>query len=156
MDDRTLLRHALATLAYRGGKAIRDVPGSFATFDGAGKAPIQILSHISDLSDWALSMARGEQKWISATPLDWNAEAARFHKSLEAFDTFLASTSPIQAEITKLLQGPVADALTHVGQLAMLRRMAGCPARGENYFAADVTIGRVGADQPPPRAPFKA
>ncbi|HVM91783.1 MAG TPA: hypothetical protein VMT67_03170 [Terriglobales bacterium] len=154
--DRVFLRHALATIAYRGGKTLRDASPDFATYgsEGSSQTPAKIVAHIGDLMEWALSMADGSRKWNSSTPLPWDKECERFHATIKKFDDYLASDQPLQAPIEKLLQGPVADALTHVGQLAMLRRQAGCPIQGENYFAAEITTGRVGADQAPPRKPF--
>src|SRR5579863_8604679 len=148
---RELLRHTLATLAYRGGKTVRNTPAEFAGFAGAGKTPAQILTHIGDLLDWGLSMANGTRKWHDSTPLPWEQESARFFASLKNFDDYLASAEPLQAPAEKLFQGPIADALTHVGQLAMMRRLAAAPILGENYFVADVVIGRVGAEQTPPK-----
>lgn len=158
MNDsaRQLLRHALATLAYRAGKAIRGAPERFAEY-GAGstdRTPAKILAHMGDLCDWALSICRGKQEWHDSTPLPWAQEVARFFKSLQALDDFLASDAPLQAPVEKLFQGPVADALTHTGQIAMLRRMAGCPMRGENYYRAEITAGRVGQDQAAPSREF--
>jgi hypothetical protein len=144
---RELLRHAVATIVYRGGKTIRDVPPSFADYDGGGKTPAQILAHIGDLLDWSLRMAQGNHEWKDSARLEWAGESVRFHAALEAFDAYLASDAPLAVPLEKLLQGPVADALTHVGQLAMLRRMSGNPIRGENYFIADIQAGRVGAEQ---------
>jgi len=154
--DRALLRHALATLAYRGGKTIRDASPDFATFGAqqSNQTPGKIVAHIGDLMDWALSMADGSRKWHDSSPLPWDKECERFHATIKKFDDYLASDQPLQAPTEKLFQGPVADALTHVGQLAMLRRLAGCPIRAENYFVAEITTGRVGADQAPPRKPF--
>lgn len=156
-DARALLRHALATLAYRGGKSIRSAPASFADYRSSesSRAPAQILAHIGDLMDWALSMAEGQQKWHDSTPLVWEKECERFFTSLKKFDDCLASEKPLNTPAEKLFQGPVADALTHVGQIAMLRRMAGCAMKGENYFVAEITAGRVGPDQSPPRKEFE-
>ena len=155
MDERTLLRHLLAALAYRGAKPLRDAPASFAGYDtGGGHTPLVILSHISDLMDWALSHAQGSGRWPNTKIGTWEAEVARFPKSLAALDDYLASGAPIQAEVTRLLQGPIVDALTHVGQLMILRRMSGSPVYGENYFVADIAIGRLGPDQAPPKKPF--
>jgi hypothetical protein len=153
---RQLLRHALATLAYRGGKAIRGAPDSFADFHASPetRTPGQILAHIGDLLDWTLSMARGQQQWHASAPLPWPNEVRRFFGALEALDAYLASDSPLQAPPEKLLQAPIADALTHVGQIAMLRRMAGAPIRAENYYVAKIAIGSVGADQPAPVVEF--
>lgn len=151
-----MLRHTLATLAYRGGKAVRNAPESFGDFAaGEGvRTPGQILAHIGDLMDWGLSIARGEQKWQNSEPLPWSREVDRFHAAIKAFDDFLASSQPLGAPPEKLFQGPIADAFTHVGQIAVLRRMAGAPARAENYFVAEITAGRVGSDQAAPKREF--
>jgi len=153
---RQLLRHTVATVAYRGGKALRGAPESFAGFTtgGTARTPAQILGHLGDLFAWALSMARGQQEWKEAPAGAWNADVARFHATLLAFDDYLASDAPLLAPADKLFQGPVADALTHVGQIAILRRLAGCPIRGENYFKAGIVTGRVGAEQAAPRREF--
>jgi hypothetical protein len=153
---RELLRHALATLAYRGGKAVRNAPEGFAVFhaDEGVRAPGQILAHIGDLMDWGLSMANGKRDWHDSKPLAWEKEVERFFASLKRFDDFLASSEPMQAPPEKLLQGPIADALTHVGQIAILRRLAGDPVKGENYYKAEIVIGRVGADQAKPKLEF--
>jgi hypothetical protein len=153
---RELLRHAVATLAYRGAKAVRNAPPSFGEFQaGDGlRTPGQILAHIGDLFDWALSIAGGQQKWHDSAPLPWDQEVNRFFSTLKSFDDFLASTKPVQAPLEKLLQGPIADALTHVGQISILRRLAGTPVKAENYYRAEIEAGRVGADQPEPKREF--
>jgi hypothetical protein len=154
--QRELLRHALATLAYRGGKAVRNAPDSFAEFraNEGVRTPAQILAHIGDLMDWALSIAKGQQEWHNAKPLLWNEEVQRFFVSLTKFDDFLATNEPLQAPPEKLLQAPIADALTHIGQIAILRRLAGDPVKGENYYKAEIVIGRVSADQAKPKLEF--
>jgi hypothetical protein len=154
-SDRELFRHTLATLAYRAARALEDSPESFAGFDGAGRTPAQILAHMGDLLDWALSMAEGAQRWQNSPPLPWPEEQRRFFAALEAFDQYLVSGERIHAPLGRLLQAPVADAMTHVGQLAMLRRLAGCPIRGENYYAAEISAGKVSAEQGAPVKPFK-
>jgi hypothetical protein len=153
---RDLLRHTLAALAYRCGKTLRDVPQGFSDFQaGEGlRTPGRILAHIGDLFDWALSIAQGEQKWQNSKPLTWEQSTERFFGALKKFDDFLASGEPIHAPLEKLFQGPVADASTHVGQIAILRRMAGAPVKGENYYLAEVEVGRVGADQSKPKQEF--
>jgi hypothetical protein len=153
---RELLRHMVATVAYRGGKAIRDTTDTFAAFKAADDArtPAQILAHVGDLYDWALSLAKGAQAWKDSPPLPWAEESARFFETLARFDVFLASDAPLACGPEQLFQGPIADSLTHVGQLTMLRRLAGVRMRSENYFKADVVAGRVGADQTTPRREF--
>lgn len=155
-SDRTLLRHTLATLAYRAGKAVRGAPAEFAGFQAAAgvRTPGQILAHMGDLFDWALSIARGKQEWHDSKPLAWDEEAARFFAALKAFDEYLASGDTLHASADKLFQGPVADALQHTGQLTILRRIAGAPIRGENYFKAEISAGRVGAEQAVPKREF--
>jgi hypothetical protein len=144
-----LLRHTVATLAYRGGKAVRGAPESFQRFQASPstRTPGQILAHIGDLLDWAVALADGKHVWHDSTPLPWEQEVARFHRALEAFDTRLADGKALGFSAEKLFQGPIADALTHVGQIAMLRRMAGAPIRGENYFRAGIEAGCVGQAQ---------
>jgi hypothetical protein len=97
---------------------------------------------------------RGEQVWKDSEPLPWEAGTARFFEALARLDAFLASDAPLARPPEKLFQGPIADALAHVGQVAMLRRLASAPIRGENYFKADIASGRVGAEQAPPRTEF--
>jgi hypothetical protein len=153
---RQLLRHTLSTLAYRAGKTLRGAPESFATFAASesGRKPASILAHMGDLFDWALSIVQGKQAWHDSEPLAWTQEVERFFKTLKAFDDYLASDAALDASPEKLFQGPVADALTHTGQIAILRRMAGCPIRAENYFRAEIVAGRVGHDQTPPAQEF--
>jgi hypothetical protein len=153
---RDLFRHTLATLAYRGGKALRGARPEFAAYraDEKGRTPGQILAHMGDLLDWSLSVAKGNEEWHNSAPLAWDREVQRFFAALARFDAYLASDAPLVESAEKLFQGPIADALTHVGQIAMLRRMAGCAMRGENYHRAEITLGRVGPDQVPPRREF--
>jgi hypothetical protein len=159
---RALLRHTLATLAYRGGKALRGAPADFARFrpvpqDSAAsraaegtRTPESILAHIGDLLDWALELAHGRHTWKNSSPLPWEREVERFFRGVERLDLRLASDEPLGSPEGRLFQGPIADALTHVGQLAMLRRLAGSPVKGENYFKADIAAGRTGPEQAAP------
>jgi hypothetical protein len=155
MDEkRELLRHTLATVAYRAARALEGAPDHFAGFSAAGRLPVQILAHMGDLFDWALNMALGQERWRDTQPRAWAEEKQRFFESLQTFDAFLATGGPLHASVEQLFQGPVADALTHVGQLAMLRRLSGSPIRGENFFVADIKAGKVGAAQPAPLKTF--
>jgi mannitol-1-phosphate/altronate dehydrogenase len=155
-DSRAFLRHTLATIAYRGAKAIRNPGPSFAEYSAAetSRTPEKILAHVGDLMDWGLAMSEGRREWHDSTPLAWEKECERFFTALKKFDDYLASEKPLQVSAEKLFQSAIADALTHIGQIAMLRRMAGVPIRGENYYVADITVGRVGADQAAPRKEF--
>ena len=153
---RDLLRHTVATLAYRGGKAVRDAPAGFSEFEAGptSRTPGQILAHVCDLLDWALSLAEGRQKWQDTAPRSWGEDVTRFHEALAAFDTRLAKDAELGSPAESLFQGPVADALSHVGQIAMLRRLAGGPVKGENYHKAQIAVGRVGHDQAKPVREF--
>jgi hypothetical protein len=149
MDDkRQLLRHTVAALAYRAARALDGAPDTFATFDGCGRHPVKILAHMGDLFDWALSAVQGSECWHNSAPLPWPEEKARFFAALKAFDDYLASDQPLHAAAEPLFQGPIADALTHVGQIAMMRRLADSPTCGENFFVAEIAIGQVDAEQP--------
>jgi hypothetical protein len=149
MTDRDFLRHTVATLAYRAAKALRGAPADFAGHrpGSTSRSAVEVLAHMGDLFDWALAMAKGEPKWRTSDPLPWNAECARFFAALRVFDDLLASAEPLRYETTRLFQGPVADALSHTGQLTMMRRLHGAPVKGESYNLADIAAGRVGAEQ---------
>jgi hypothetical protein len=151
-----LLRHAVATLAYRGGKTLRGSPPGFGDFRAAPgvRTPAEILAHLGDLLEWARSQAVGKAAWKAAPPLPWEQEVERFFAALAALDGQLAGGEQAGLPAEKLLQGPIADAFTHVGQLALLRRIAGSPVRGENFARADIAAGRVGPDQAPPGLEF--
>jgi hypothetical protein len=161
MDDcRALLRHGLATLAYRAAKTLRDAPDEFATFtlpsarsSDVGRTPLQVMAHMGDLIEWSLSAASATDAPVRLPPRPHlSEEIERFFNALERLDAFLASPAEMAASAARLVQGPIADALTHVGQLALLRRECGAPIARESYFDADIVIGRVGFDQAPPRA----
>ena len=154
--DRQFLRHTVATLAYRGGKALRGAPASFASFKAGetSRTPLEILAHMGDLFDWACALAGGQNTWSNLPPGSWDDEVARFFAGLQRFDAALASDAALGFSTEKLFQGPVADALTHVGQIAMLRRLAGAPVKGENYFKAEIRAGELGPEQVPARVEF--
>jgi hypothetical protein len=143
-------------VAYRGGKALRGAPATFAAFKigETSRTPAQILAHMGDLFDWALHLARGQQAWNDSAPLSWDREVERFFSALKAFDDHLASAESLGCSADQLFQGPVADALNHVGQLNMLRRLAGSPVKGENFFRAEIVAGRLGLEQSKPRREF--
>lgn len=155
--EREALRHLLATIAYRGGKVLRDAPPGFGGVSaGAGtRTAVEILAHVGDLFDWGLALAAdGEHRWSDTRSADWDAQVRRFFAGLAAVDAHLASSEPLARSAARLMQGPFADALTHIGQLAMLRRVAGSPVRGENYFKAHIEAGRIGLEQEAPVREF--
>jgi hypothetical protein len=154
--NREMLRHIIASLAYRATKTFRNAPDIFGDFrmDVKSRSSAEILAHMGDLFDWAISMLKGKEIWHDSHPQNWNSEVTRFLNSLQMFDKYLADNEPIACSLYRIFQGPVADAFTHVGQLAMLRRLSGSPISGENYFVADINIGSVGLEQSKPRREF--
>jgi hypothetical protein len=155
-SGREMLRHTVATLAYRGGKAIANVPQDFSAFrpTETSRTAGDILAHIGDLLDWAVRLSKGEYAYKEIAARSWEEDVARLFAALEALDSVLTSDAALGCPAEKIFQGPIADALTHVGQIAILRRMAGAPVRGENYFAAEIVKGRVGKEQSAKRKEF--
>jgi len=147
-----LLRHCLATVAYRGSKVLRDAPRDFGQFaldpnnEEAFRTPGQILTHMCDLYDWALCLAKGEYRWTDTPQGEWAEDVARFFAAVEQLDVCLASETAFVGSPERIFQGPVADSLTHIGQLAMLRRAAGSPTAHENYYRADISIAQSTTD----------
>jgi len=150
------LRHALATVAYRAAKAFRNAPSLFGSFKGSThtRTPTQIVSHMGDLYHWALTIAQGNEQWREGNLPDWEAAVDRFFASLKGFDDHLATGNAIANPAEKIFQGAVADSLTHIGQINMLRGMFGSPVKGENYYRSEIAVGRVGFDQAPARREF--
>ena len=143
-------------MAYRAAKATRNAPADFANFRAGGDArtPLQIVAHMADLYDWALSVAKGKWGYNQSTPKSWEPELERFHAALSAFDDYLASDAPLGHSVERLFQGPIADSLTHVGQIAILRRLADAPIRAESYARSDIVAGRLGPQQTPSQFEF--
>jgi hypothetical protein len=152
-----VLRHFVATLAYRAAKVLRDVPSEFgkASFGSTTRRPVLIVAHLADLMSWAITMTQGDVKWRAEGSDDWDVEVKRFFSGLFILDRMLGEKSLDDSAVEQLIQGPIADALTHVGQLAMLRGMAGHPLRPESYARAEIVRGRVGPVQAPPRREFE-
>lgn len=142
---RDLLRHLIATLAYRARIAVSDAPENFTAFKigEAIRTPGEILAHIGDLLQGSLSLLKGEFVYLNSSPLPWNEEIARFFTAAKEFDSYLASDAPLNQPIEKIIQGPISDALTHIGQIVMLRRAAGAPIRVESYFTAEIVLGEI-------------
>lgn len=142
---REMLRHLVATIAFRGNVAIRDAPDDFAHFlpHAEIRTSGQILAHIGDLLEGSAFLLKGEMRMLNADPLPWTKEKARFFNAVTELDSFLAGDDPINIPIEKLVQGPIADALTHIGQIVILRRVAGIPVRSEPYFQANIVPGEM-------------
>lgn len=140
---RDLLRHLVATIVFRGNVAVRDAPDDFAGFrvEGTVRTPGEILAHIGDLLQGSAYLLKGEMIQLNSLPLPWNEEVDRFFSAARELDSFLASDAPVRIPIAKLTQGPIADALTHIGQIIILRRAAGAPVRTEGYFEAEIIPG---------------
>jgi hypothetical protein len=152
-----LVRHTLATLAYRAGKAVRGAPADFGAFriGKTTRTPAEILAHMGDLMEWALTIAQDRTTWRERPVQAWSDDANRLFAGITALDTHLASGVALDAQLLRrLFQGPIADALTHTGQLTLLRRLDDAPVRGENYQRALIAVGQTGLDQPPPEREF--
>lgn len=143
-----LLRHFLATLAYRMEHVMQGAPEDFARFDAGNgvRSPGRILEHVNDVLGFTLNQFRPDS-YSGEHTSGMDAERALFHDLLRRIGEMLQQEEEQLSEETleRILQGPLADAMTHVGQLAMLRRLAGSPVPPENYFragiAADVMLG---------------
>jgi hypothetical protein len=145
---REVLRHVVATVAYRGGIAVSGAPEDFAAFRIGGdvRTPGDILAHIGDLLEGSLYLLKGELVYLTSSPLPWGEEVSRFFSAAKRLDEYLESDAPLACPVEKLVQGPIGDALTHIGQIVMLRRLAGSPARAESYFTAEIVPGAVNQD----------
>ena len=156
-ETRQFLRHATATIAYRGAKTMRGAPPEFAHFKASPttRTPLEIVAHLGDLLEISAARLRAPAQWNPQPPDTWEQQVARFHAALRSIDEALISDQPIEISLGQWYQGPFADALTHIGQLAMLRRMSGHPMKGEAYFFAPIEPGRVGPDQVPPQAKYE-
>jgi hypothetical protein len=157
MDEkRGLLRHFLAALAYRTQKALRDAPAEFGDFriaDGV-RTPAELVRHMTSVLGYARTFFVGGQYRPAPLP-SLPEEIARFHDMLAQLAQHIEADTPLLEGMTaeRLLQGPFSDAMTHAGQLAMLRRLAGAPVPPENFIVADIDAARLSADQAEPRSP---
>jgi hypothetical protein len=153
--ERALLRHFLAALAYRTQKALRDAPPGFGDFRAAPevRTPAELVRHMTSVLGYARTFFRGGRYHPDALP-SLEDEIARFHAMLEELAAHLAAGDEMrEATPARLLQGPLSDAMTHAGQLALLRRMAGSPVPPENFVFAHIDPANLGAAQPPPAHP---
>lgn len=154
--DWAFLRHAVATLAYRAAKVLRDAPAGFSEVRASptSRTALEIVAHMGDLMDWGERFAQGEYRWEPVPADDWDDAVERFFNGLARLDQAITAGPPDDYPPQIVFQGPVADALTHVGQLAMLRGVAGAPVRPESYARAEIRAGNVGCEQPASRAEF--
>ena len=154
-ERRKLLRHFLAALAYRTQKALRGMPEGFDKFQaGSGvRTPHQLICHMMSVLGYARTFFTGGT-FPPPKPTDWKKDLTAFHELLEDLGKHLDSDAPL-ADTTeeRILQGPFADAMTHAGQLAMLRRLAGSPVQSENFIKAAIQPDNLSPDQPDPVAP---
>ncbi len=154
--EREMLRHFLAAIAYRTQKALRGAPPEFPDFDPGNqvRTPAELLGHMTSLMGYAVTLFEGGSYPFRPERLaTWDDEVVRFHAKLEEVAGHLERGSPLSISHQQLLQGPLADTMTHVGQLAMLRRLAASPVAPENFIRADVRAERLGPEQPEPAAP---
>jgi hypothetical protein len=150
------LRHTLATLAYRAEKALRNAPQDFAEYRASprSRSALGLVAHLGDLMEWAVRMTRGEMRWRPVPQTSWPGANDRFFTGLADLDAALANEPPECLPHEIIFQGPIADALTHIGQLNMMRGMHGTPVRPESYARASITRGQVGRNQSSARSEF--
>jgi hypothetical protein len=155
-DKRQVLRHFLAALAYRTQKALRDAPAEFGVFQaGAGvRSPAELVCHMTSVLGYARTFFVGGQYRPARLP-SLQAETMRFHEMLADLSQHLQSSTPLLQGMSpeRLLQGPFADAMSHAGQLALLRRLFGRPVAPENFIVADIDEERCGPLQAEPVSP---
>lgn len=153
--SRQLLRHFLAVLAYRTQKVLRGAPATFSDFRPADnvRTPHELMWHMTGLIGYARTMLHGGEYAPPRLQL-FESEVARFHAVLQSLSDDFADDT-LRARITdeQFLQGPLSDAMTHVGQLAMLRRLEGTPVPSENFIFAQISSDNLSAAQPLPAAP---
>ena len=157
-EKRAMLRHFLAALAYRTQKALRGAPESFGTFQAGNqvRTPAGLVRHMTSVLGYARTFFVGGRYWPDPLP-DLDSEVARFHAMLEELGRHLAAGTELRGTTEeRLLQGPFSDAMTHAGQLAMLRRLSGSPVRPENFVKAAVDPDNLGPDQAEPVSPDAA
>lgn len=157
MDEkRNMLRHFLAALAYRTQKALRAAPDGFGEFRAGGevRTPSELVRHMTSVLGYARTFFTGGEYWPEPLP-SLEDEIVRFHDTLNNLGSYLDSDTPLRDGILEeqLLQGPFADAMTHAGQLALLRRLAGNPVAPENFIYADISTDRLGREQAEPLEP---
>jgi hypothetical protein len=151
---RVMLRHFLAAIAYRTQKSLRGAPEGFGGFRVAPgvRTPAELVRHMTSVLGYATTFFVGGA--FDATPLaTLENEVARLHATLSRLHEHFANGSFERMRPEGFLQGPLADAMTHVGQLAMLRRLYGAPVPPENFIFAEVDSRNVSAEQPDPVAP---
>jgi hypothetical protein len=149
MDSKDLLRHYLATLAFRTRHVLRDAPEGFEDFEVGldTRSPSQILNHINAILHMT-ELACRDKKPTLPDELPWIEAIETFHSLLIKLDKTLVKSDLPDEKVYQLFQGPWCDAMTHVGQLAMLRRLYGAPLKSVNYFRAEIKAGHLGPDQP--------
>jgi len=140
---RDLLRHMVATVAFRCSIAVDGAPLGFEDFRASGstRSPAEILAHLGDLIEGTHYLLQGKFVSLVSKPSSWDEEVTRFYSAVRSLDSFLTSDEPLAHPVEKFVQGPIGDALTHVGQIVMLRRIFGAPVRQEPYFTIEIIPG---------------
>lgn len=156
-SERALLKHYLAAIAYRTQKALRDAPAAYPDFSAGHRArsPVEILRHMTSVLGYARTLFLGGSYPFNPEPLaTFRDEVERFHGMVAALGAVLDEGVALkEISYEQLLQGPLSDVMTHVGQLALLRRLADTPVAPENFIYAEIDADRLGPDQPPPARP---
>jgi hypothetical protein len=153
--NQALLRHLLAAIAYRTAKALRDAPAGFEAFHAGrdARTPRELVRHMSGVINFAIG-TMSEPRGVLIDCPTYLAEVERFFALLrEMADRLLDKVGMADSDAERLLQGPLSDAMSHAGQLALLRRLSGSPIAPENFHEAAIDPSRLGMDQAAPGSP---
>ena len=150
-DTTRLMRHLVATIAFRASRALRDAPDGFDDVRLAddGWCARELLLHMSNVLAFAYATITQTDR-VKHELRDWHGEVDRFYGILGDIDARLATGASLEPGMDlKLVQGPFADTLTHVGQLLSMRRRCGSPIPATNYIKADIRTGVTALKEQP-------
>ena len=145
-----LLRHTLSTIAYRFQKSVSSANEDFGNFRAAedSRTAVEIINHIFDIINKTKVFIK-DDRFDKSLPiqLDFKSEIDRFHNTLQELD-FLLSETELEIDYSKkLIQGPLSDVLSHIGQIALMSGLDGNKIKGENFSSAKIITGNTSSNQ---------
>ncbi len=135
------IQHFLKVLSYRFEKAIHNAAESYPKHaSGHGiRTPLELLGHMNGVLEFAISSLKNQPR-RNIPEQSWQEQITLYYEKLKELNQLMQENSFDTDTLERILQGPLADAMTHIGQLAMMRRLANSAIAGENYFAADMSL----------------